>query len=277
MNLNLFKVRPLKKIFHRHNRQPTDDDRPMHNTNDATSHDNNTIMMKSVLLLLTFSTITTSALNWQVNSISSCNNAISLSSVALSITCNGSTSCTYGETAIASGSVTADAEFDKDAKVTVQPCIAGVCQDQYSYELGKLCDVLEATDGQECGEAGGYAISYEQEIPDADKFPSGSSTVSSMLTAKIMIGDNDGEECEDGSYASANTSRLASGSIGLGANKRNGGLSAFGMAMIGLAAILAGAAVFAVRKKRQEKKMSAHQEIYGGSFVEMGDKSATMA
>jgi len=49
----------------------------------------------------------------------------------------------------------------------------------------------------ECGDAGEYIVSHQENIPKQEKFPSGSGVVLSMLNVKVILTNDveEGEEC----------------------------------------------------------------------------------
>ncbi|KAL9188906.1 hypothetical protein ACHAXT_011396 [Thalassiosira profunda] len=133
-----------------------------------------------------------SALRWSVTD-SSCDGS-PFSSLKISVKCNGSSSCGLGDTATVAGTMYATSSFS-DSDVTLKPCALGVCPEEAQTRAGKICDWLSASDGQDCGSEGAYAVSYEQKIPEYDDIPSALEwLVSQVVTVNMIVGDE--EECE---------------------------------------------------------------------------------
>ena len=198
------------------------------------------------LLLLTTLPATVSSLGWQLDS-QTCDGA-PFDSPTISVTCDGTTDCQLGNTATISGSVTATTAF-ADADVTLQPCIATYCPEKYAIQAGKACDWLEPTDGQECGEAGGYAVNYEAEIPGEDSVPSGWGWLISVVTVRIMVGGE--EEC-------------------LGETAEGYQMS---YSMAGLGGLAIGAAMLFERRRRRirgSKEGVLNEDVVEEDYVEMG-------
>lgn len=188
--------------------------------------------MKIQLLTLALLSSSADALGW---SLAGC--SASTFTAAVDIKCGGSSSCSPGDTAVASGTVTASGYFN-DEEVTLNACLSAYCPGEAEIGAGSLCsDWLTPKGTQDCGDPGDYDVYYKEEIPDQSAIPSAlASFVSSAVTIRMTLGDG----CSSSSYQLA-----------------------YGMA--GLASVaLVGAALMKKKKKDVETETS---------FVQMGDRS----
>lgn len=187
----------------------------------------------SQLIPITLALLTSSAdaLSWSLTGCS----AGTFSDRNVDIECSGSSSCSLGDTAVASGTVYASDSFD-DEEVTLNACVGSYCPGQAEIGAGSLCsEWLTPADGQSCGEKGNYDVYYEEKIPDESNIPSGLvSFVSQMVTIRMTLGD-----CSSSGY------QLAYGMAGL------------------VSVAIVGAAL--MKKKDVEIE---------NSFVQMGDRAA---
>jgi len=135
---------------------------------------------------------TTTALNFGTIE-SSCVNGPTFVDQNVTITCDGESSCTFGDTAEVTGTVTATADFE-DMNVTLQPCLTGICSTSYAASADSVCDWVTPDGEFECGEAGDYIVNYSVKIPDTTDVPNYYTWFSSMITVKIIVGT--GEECQ---------------------------------------------------------------------------------
>ncbi|KAL7464766.1 hypothetical protein ACHAXS_005102 [Conticribra weissflogii] len=175
-----------------------------------------------------------------------CDNGPIFSDQDITVVCDEESTCTFGQTASISGTITADSAFS-DTSVTLQPCLYGtICSTEYSSNVGSVCDWLTPVgDGMECGDAGEYTVDYEVEIPSSDDVPNYLAWLSNVIVVKIIVGT--GEECEEEAQPEMNM--------------------AYGM--VGLGSLIAGAVAFEARRRRRAKK-----DDKAMPFVEMG--SATL-
>mmetsp|Transcript_17721 Transcript_17721/g.37226 ORF Transcript_17721/g.37226 Transcript_17721/m.37226 type:complete len:208 (+) Transcript_17721:72-695(+) len=175
-----------------------------------------------------------------------CDNGPIFSDQDITVVCEGDSTCTFGQTASITGTITADAAFS-DSSVTLQPCLYGtICSNEYSSTVGSVCDWLTpAGEGMECGDAGEYSVDYEVEIPSSDDVPNYLAWLSNVIVVKIIVGS--GEECEGEAEPEM---EMAYGMVGLGS-------------------LLVGAVAFEARRRRRVKN-----DDKAVPFVEMG--SATL-
>eukprot|EP00579_Thalassiosira_antarctica_P027214 CAMPEP_0202018700 /NCGR_PEP_ID=MMETSP0905-20130828/40149_1 /ASSEMBLY_ACC=CAM_ASM_000554 /TAXON_ID=420261 /ORGANISM="Thalassiosira antarctica, Strain CCMP982" /LENGTH=202 /DNA_ID=CAMNT_0048579729 /DNA_START=211 /DNA_END=819 /DNA_ORIENTATION=- len=156
----------------------------------------------------------------------------------LIVSCNNSSSCSFGNTAIISGTVEATSAFSNNA-VTLQACVMNTyCPKDYARNAGNLCNWLTPTEDQECGAVGMYSIASEQEIPEAVMLTG----YSWLVTVNIGVE----EECEAG-----------------------GTSQQMAYSMAGLVSLVMGAAALAARKKR--RACTNNDDERATRFVEMRD------
>lgn len=195
-----------------------------------------------------------SAISWSMGTSSCDGNPFE--NLTISITCDNSTTCDLGDTAVVSGSLAASGTFS-NSNVTLRPCIymTSYCPEDASTSAGTLCgDWLDPLDGQSCGQAGAYAVSYSQDIPSSDNVPSGMSyLLSSVITVHMEVyGDDD--EC---TVVADNMTQMS-----------------MSYSMAGM--ILIGAAAYSVAKRWNQRKAEEEGEEDGHSFVEMRDNAAVV-
>ena len=188
-----------------------------------------------------------SAIRWKLSSPASCDGSPFNANVK--IQCNGSSSCSLGDTAVVSGNLYASGYFD-DSDVTLQACVVSYCPAVAQKGAAKICDWLEPTGGQDCGYPGAYTVYYEEDIPESDDIPSGLSWfVSSTVTVNMKVGSE--EECEG--------------------EADNDGFS-MAYSMFGIASLaLVGAGAYASKKKRRRQQGSDDKQT---RLVEMTDTIA---
>ena len=132
-----------------------------------------------------------SALRWQLDNFGCDGDPFDY--INITVLCNNTLSCTFGDNAELSGSLTASSDFT-DSNITLKQCAGSICPDSYSKKFGTLCGWLKPTlDDQTCGEMGDYELSYEVKIPSEDSVLTGF-RMSNLVTAKVEIGQDD--ECE---------------------------------------------------------------------------------
>mmetsp|Transcript_31523 Transcript_31523/g.66305 ORF Transcript_31523/g.66305 Transcript_31523/m.66305 type:complete len:231 (+) Transcript_31523:163-855(+) len=156
---------------------------------------NNIFSIFSLYLAVALSMPSATALKWQLDNFMC--NGDPFDNINITILCNDTSTCTFGDTTVVSGSLTA-VDIFSDSDITLKPCAAGICPDSYSKKGGNLCKWLEPMDGQTCGEIGDYTISAENlKIPKKENLPSGSTWLTDFITVKVQIGGD--EECEGSS------------------------------------------------------------------------------
>ncbi|KAL7464185.1 hypothetical protein ACHAXS_004520 [Conticribra weissflogii] len=149
------------------------------------------------------------------SSSSSSSSSSTFTNTQITLQCNGSSSCTFGDKAVISGTTTALSDFDNE-EVTLQPCLLGWCPEEYAAGAGHVCDWIQPVDndygdGISCGAAGDYAIYYEQDLPTKEEVSSTNSYVSnlswlsSLITVKLMIGEDGRDGCSGSSSGYDNT------------------------------------------------------------------------
>ena len=197
------------------------------------------VLSQLIPITIALSTSGADALGWE---LAGCT-AEKFSDIEVSVECDDSSSCSPGDTAVATGTATATALFDNE-EVTLNVCfMSGMyCPKKAEIGAGTLCDNwLTPTDGQECGAEGGYDVSYEQMIPDQSKIPKKlAQYLSSVVTIQTSLGD--GDDC-----SSSSGYQLAYGMTGL------------------VSVALVGAAL--MKKKGKDVETD-------NSFVQMGDRAA---
>lgn len=158
-----------------------------------------------------------------------------------------SASCSNNDVSV-SGTVKASS-FDPDEKVTLVPCILTnwVCFKEYSQDVGKICNILENTDGNECGTAGSYSIDESFSIPDKVQK---SGAIMGAVVIKVMVGDE--QACTQ--RATISSSNMT-----------------YGVTSLGIVAVVG---VYLKRKRR--RPLIILEEAKDG-FVEMGDMPGAMA
>mmetsp|Transcript_12112 Transcript_12112/g.23613 ORF Transcript_12112/g.23613 Transcript_12112/m.23613 type:complete len:269 (-) Transcript_12112:178-984(-) len=185
-----------------------------------------------LLLHLLYKLTAIEAMGWSLSSYS-CNSSSGSSSTTftntqITLQCNGSSTCTFGDRALVSGTTTALYDFEND-EVTLQPCLMGWCPEEYAAGAGHVCDWIQPADddddgGISCGDAGEYVIYYEQDIPTKEEVSSSNSYVSnlswlsSLITVKLVIGEDGHDGCSGSSsgYDSMRYSILGMGSVIVG-------------------------------------------------------------
>jgi len=168
----------------------------------------------------------------------------------LDVTCSGSSTCGFGDTATVSGTVEAVSAFG-NSNVVIKACILTdtYCPEKYKRNAGTLCDDwLAPTSGQACGETGMYSISASETIPEADV----SNALSWLVTVKIGMED----ECEVEAEAEADSSYQMSYST------------------VGLAALALGGAALASRRRRRLGRDGEDERARG--LLEMADSAAAV-
>ncbi|KAL7536512.1 hypothetical protein ACHAXR_007212 [Thalassiosira sp. AJA248-18] len=153
------------------------------------------------LLIAALSVPSTTAMMWQLDTFQ-CDNDSDPFDIDITVLCDDTTSCAFGDTAVVSGDLTAYDDFTNN-HVTLKACVAGVCPTAYTKTAGKLCDFLTPVGNQTCGEMGDYEINDEIKMPKEKDVPSGSALLSSMITIKIEIGEDDACESSAGTITSS--------------------------------------------------------------------------
>ena len=200
------------------------------------------VLSQLIPITIALSTSGADALGWE---LAGCT-AEKFSDIEVSVECDDSSSCSPGDTAVATGTATATAVFD-DEEVTLNACFMGYCPKQAEIGAGTLCDGwLMPTEGQECGAEGEYSVSYEQEIPDQSKIPDKLAKLIAKYVVTIQMSIGDGDDC-----SSSSGYQLAYGMTGL------------------VSVVLVGAALM-------KKKKGGDVET-DNSFVQMGDRAAIVS
>ncbi|KAL3796015.1 hypothetical protein HJC23_013072 [Cyclotella cryptica] len=155
-------------------------------------------MKKHFTLLLPILALlpTATPLTWDFDTSGATCDGSPFASDTITVSCNGQSSCTLGDTAIVSGNLTAVKSFDSGSFIVLQPCISSYCPTKYSYSAGGVCEEwLTPEDNQECGEEGGYSVDYTIEIPNKlPEYLSWLATVSNAMTVKVIMKQE--VECE---------------------------------------------------------------------------------
>jgi hypothetical protein len=192
---------------------------------------------------------TATPLIWNLDATGATCDGSPFASDAITVSCNGKSYCTLGDTASVSGNLTAVASFDSGSFVVLQPCISGYCPTKYSYSAGGVCEEwLTPTDNQECGEEGDYTVDYTIEIPNKlPEYLSWLATVSNAITVKVIVKQE--AECE----VKASGYEMVYSMLGLTT----------------AAMVFVGAYAKRKRGKNDEKKGRDSEASFGGDYIEM--------
>ena len=149
-------------------------------------------------------------ITWRFSS-ASCADGNPFQNNNIKVTCQGSTHCELGDTAVVSGTLMARTSFS-DSKVTMQACALGYyCPEEAVKSGGNVCDWLTHKNGKDCGTEGSYTVSYTEYIPSQDKIPSSLNwLVGSAVTVKVIVGEE--EEC---SATADNAYRMSYSMLGM--------------------------------------------------------------
>lgn len=200
----------------------------------------------SALSIILAAVSPTTALKWQLDNFQC--DTDPFEDMTITVLCDGTSSCTFGDTAVISGQLTAIDEFSNN-RVTIKACAAGICPESYTKNVGKLCDWLMPLDDQNCGEIGDYEISDTIKIPSEKNVPTGSALLSKLVTVKVTIGEDD--ECSMGSIAT----NYLSGHNNFGtANQSAAHPTSTMFAFIAMFALMAGTLMYATWNRRQRRR-----------------------
>ncbi|KAL7481961.1 hypothetical protein ACHAW6_007646 [Cyclotella cf. meneghiniana] len=189
------------------------------------------------------------SITWNFDSSGATCDGSPFTSEVFTVSCNGRSSCTLGDTAYVSGNLTAVKSFDSGSFVVLQPCISSYCPTKYSYSAGGVCEEwLTPKDNQECGEEGDYNVDYSIDIPNKlPEYLSWLATVSTAITVKVIVKQE--VECQ----VEASGYEMVYSMLGLTA----------------VALVCVGTYAKKKRGKNFEKTGQENVDSFGGDYIEM--------